>query len=324
MKKKSILSSKLSNLAWELWCLVSVIGIWPRHIEPNLLFVRKQKLAFPNLPQAFSGLKILHLSDLHFDQEKPSPFFEKIAEKARKLKPDLILFTGDFISYGKVISEEGLCQFLKSFHAPMGCFACLGNHDYETYVTIDASGSLVPTKNHESPLNKGLKKLFSFSTPFKPETRKQNSSIPPSSALTACLQKAGITLLENATFTVKKGDDTLTLGGVGDRFLGRDQTDLPLSSNNFNLVMAHNPDSAYELLGNGADITFSGHTHGGQVNLPFIREKFLKQEIPHWHKGVRKRGSSVALISAGVNSPMTFRFLCPPEITLLELTKEAT
>ena len=97
-----------SEWAWDLWCIVSGIGIWPRYIEPNILRVTRISLPIAHLPFELIGLKILQFSDLHWNHQFSSFLQKKLIHKINALKPDLIVFTGDFLCCSKLENREGL------------------------------------------------------------------------------------------------------------------------------------------------------------------------------------------------------------------------
>ena len=101
--------------------------------------IRRVPLAFPNLPPAFRGLKIVQISDIHsgsFDNKKA---VEKGVQMILDLKPDLILFTGDLIN-DRATEMEDYVDVFSRLKAPMGVFSTLGNHDYGDYVKWPIGG----------------------------------------------------------------------------------------------------------------------------------------------------------------------------------------
>lgn len=100
--------------------------------------VSKLKLAFENLPAAFKGLKIVHISDIHSGSFTDRQAVEKGIEKIMEQKPDLILFTGDLVNDRATEMEEYKHVFSK-LKAPLGVYSTLGNHDYGDYVHWDSA-----------------------------------------------------------------------------------------------------------------------------------------------------------------------------------------
>lgn len=92
------------------------------------LQVNQVEVPLPHLPQWAENLKIAHLSDLHVGQDVPDDFIRQALKLAQQEKPDLIILTGDFVSY----NWENLRRMRSAFRvlkAKFGVFACLGNHD---------------------------------------------------------------------------------------------------------------------------------------------------------------------------------------------------
>ncbi len=111
---------------------------WPvpfdflKHIGmENQLFdleVAQYDLYLPGWPKAFSGLSLVQVSDIHFGKYIHQDYLRMVLTEAKKLKPDIFAFTGDFISHPKDIAPMG--GLMKGFKAPLGVYALLGNHDH--------------------------------------------------------------------------------------------------------------------------------------------------------------------------------------------------
>ena len=93
------ISTFLANLCWNAWCCLSIVGIWPRFIEPTLLKKSYVKLKIPKLPLDLQGLKIAQFSDLHLHSKVSDSFLRKIKQKIDSFQPDIIFFTGDFLCF---------------------------------------------------------------------------------------------------------------------------------------------------------------------------------------------------------------------------------
>jgi hypothetical protein len=98
---------------------------------PNQVYlpeVFEYEVKLPGWPKEFSGLTLVQLSDIHYGKYIHKEYLKFVFDAAKKLKCDLLVFTGDFISFRKDIpAMRGL---LKGFRAPMGVYALLGNHDH--------------------------------------------------------------------------------------------------------------------------------------------------------------------------------------------------
>lgn len=316
----------LSDLLWDFWCFVSVVGIWPRFIEPRLIATTKLKVEIPLLPKSLNGLKILQLSDLHFHHGVPDFFLQKMLSKIKQLAPDLIVFTGDFLCYSKLENQERLQRILAAMHAPYGCFAILGNHDYNEYVSISQSGDYdVKEVNSSSSIKKGLSRLWNDVVLTKTVTaRAQNVTL--NQPLVALLKKTPFQLLHNCTMLIPIKGSHLNICGLGEYMLGRFLPEVAFQGYDRSypgIVLTHNPDSVPHLKIYPGDVVLAGHTHGGQVNIPGMSKKFTVLENMHLKKGLWKIDGKWVYINRGVGSAMTFRCFSVPEILLLTLSSEA-
>jgi predicted MPP superfamily phosphohydrolase len=88
--------------------------------------------------------------------------------------------------------------------------------------------------------------------------------------------------------------------------------------------VVHSPDPAPELVALGYDLVVAGHTHGGQVRIPFVGALVTNSHVPRGlSMGLIRMGPSYLHVSPGMGTSKyaPFRFLCRPEATLLELRK---
>lgn len=211
--------------------------------------LKTEKLTIANLPNAFKGLKILQISDLHVGSFLDDEPLKKAVEIINNQQADVIFFTGDLVND---ITEETLpfIDVLSKINAPMGVYSILGNHDYGDYFyqRDDLEG-----KKHNYELMKAVH------------------------------QKLGWKLLLNEHHIIEKNNERLAVIGVenwgsSDRFpkLGDiDKAKNGLLASDIKLLLSHDP-SHWDaiVLPNHTDIsaTFSGHTHGMQFGI----------EIPHF------------------------------------------
>jgi uncharacterized protein len=105
--------------------------------------INRKQFSHPGLPQEFSGLRILHLSDWHFEGTITREYFEQVTQIAVREVVDLVVFTGDLLDQQACL--EWLPTTLGRFSAPLGCWYILGNHDWylgadETRDHLKASG----------------------------------------------------------------------------------------------------------------------------------------------------------------------------------------
>lgn len=141
------------------------------------------------------------------------------------------------------------------------------------------------------------------------------------------MQKAGITLLDNRAFWLKKKGERIKVGGVGDYF--RDIQDIKPTINetntdNFVILVSHNPDYIEDLKTDKVDLVFSGHTHGGQITFfglwaPLIPVKSGQK----YRTGIIELPNTKVIMSNGLGTVvLPFRFFARPQIITVILKRK--
>ncbi len=309
---------------WDTWCIASGIGIWPRYIEPNLLEVNRLVLPIAHLPPQLVGLKLLHFSDLHWSGRFSSFLQRKLIRKANALKPDLILFTGDFLCCSQLEDCKGLKNILESLKAKIGCFAVLGNHDYARFVTVNEQGDYdVEAPSSTSTIGKGFKRLFQPISLTKQVTV-QARQVEWHAELMALLKQTPFQVLNNTTKRIAYKGQWMNICGLEEYSLGRFNPEIAFKDYDVRypgIILSHNPDTLEMLKHYPGEIILSGHTHGGQVNLPVLWKRFTRIEHLQFKHGLKVIGKKWAYINRGISSVLKFRWFAAPELTLLTLQK---
>lgn len=259
--------------------------------------IRRVPLVFSNLPKAFSGLRIVHISDIHsgsFDNKKA---VEKGVQEILDLKPDLILFTGDLIN-DRATEMQDYIEVFGRLKAPMGVFSTLGNHDYGEYVKW-------PDKAARDQNIEDLKKLEAG---------------------------MGWRLLMNEHVVLEKEGQEIALIGIENwsakaRFpkYGKMWEAYPgVEKYPFKILMSHDPshwDAEVRPKYGDIDLTLSGHTHGMQfgIEIPGFKWSPVKYVYNQW-AGLYEEGKQKLYVNRGygfIGYPGRVGIL--PEITLIEL-----
>ncbi len=97
-------------------------------VEPDRLVVREVDLEIDELPDSFVGKKIAQLTDIHFEKEEDMQLMESVVKRVNALEPDIILYTGDFIT-SDMLSFEDLASYLDAMVPRMASVGIMGNHD---------------------------------------------------------------------------------------------------------------------------------------------------------------------------------------------------
>ncbi len=267
--------------------LLSMGGIaYDMFVERGSFSVETIQLTLKRLPKVFSGLRIAQISDIHMGGWMNPDRFQQVANIIKAESPDLLLITGDFL---------------------------LGHHfsDAEKQAIVD----LIPI------LSSLAGSIPSFAV------LGNHDYWTSSEAIRQMLFSCGITDLTNTVFTLTREKESLHLCGVDDIWKGDVRLDHVISKlkdDSIAILMAHEPDFADTSAATGKfDLQISGHTHGGQVNLPLLGppvRPYLGRKYPI---GLYKIGNMFQYTNRGVGmARLPIRFNCPPEITIFVLESD--
>jgi predicted MPP superfamily phosphohydrolase len=255
-------------------------------VEPDWLEVVTIPIHLPRLDPVFRGYRIVQLSDIHADTTwMDVQRLASIVQVANSLRPDLVLITGDFITYVHVRMHETLSA-LKALQAPDGIFAVLGNRDYLDDPT--ELRSLLPAYRIQELKN-------------RTHTLYRNG---------AMLHLVGMDDLWEQTDHYHL--PMLSLKGVLTSLL----QSLPTSGPT--ILLAHEPDFADVAATTGRiDLQLSGHTHGGQVRIPGHGAITLPNGGKKYQIGLYHVNTMIHYTSRGLGmiTPQ-IRINCRPEITV--------
>lgn len=263
-------------------------------VEPWDLRVRRYEIPLRDLPAGLEGMSILHYSDPHLGPRIPASYIRRSVEIGLDLRPDLVVLTGDYITHD--MSDIGpVADLMAAFvhQAPVGVVGVLGNHDwYGDGVAMQAALDRV-----------GVRMLRNQRLWLDGQRRWSHSPLPNS------LVFAGL-----ADLSEDRVDVRAALGGLEDG--------VP------RIVLAHQPDTAEipELAGPDGprvDLMLSGHTHGGQVRIPFLGTPGIPSNYGQKYAGGLIAGPRFpVLVSRGVGmSVLPVRVGVPPEIGLITLRR---
>ena len=243
--------------------------------------------------------------------------------RIKKATPDIIVFTGDFLCYSKLRDKDRLKRLLCSLSAPYGCYAILGNHDYQQTISINDKGEYDLMENQTSMVSKAFSRIFSSITLAKITTERAKE-VEANRELEALLKETPFELLNNDTKKIDIKGSCLNICGLGEYTLGKCLPAVAFKDYDRHypgIILAHNPDSIPLLKDFPGDIVLCGHTHGGQINLPWLWKKFTLLEDMRYKKGLFQLNNKWLYISRGVGGVMQFRWFAMPEIVLITLEK---
>jgi predicted MPP superfamily phosphohydrolase len=255
-------------------------------VEPTWLELNELEIRIPNLAPAFGGFRFVQLSDFHCSRQVTPAYLRQAVDLALAQQPDVVVLTGDFVHKGyKYVQAVAAC--LSRLSAPGGVYAVLGNHDFSVRNAL------------------GFRR-------YKHLHR----------AVAAALSEHGIRVLQNESVRLQRGDGVLHLVGVDDlwsRVCDLERAFADLDGASPRVVLAHNPRTIEFLNGRRCDLMLSGHTHGGQINLPRLGRPTLGRRARRFAAGLyRYRGSHV-YVNKGIGFGFRFRFGVRPEVAVLTL-----
>ena len=283
----------LKRLAWSTTALGAGMAGYSTLVEPRRVEINHLPIAIKGLPPAFAGLTIAQLTDLHRSRFVGAGYLNHCIDLANASRPDLMVFTGDYLTHGRAHSRRGQLVYggrdagaalaldcarcLGRARARFGVFASLGNHDHW------------------------------FDGDFVAQV----------------IRDRGIPVLRNANTEVRVNGESLPIVGLGD--LWTEGVNLSRAfagvTAPFALVLMHNPDTFPDWSRPGAHLILAGHTHGGQVNLPGIGPPLVPSEYgAKYAQGLFRRGDTQMYVNRGLGVLFPpVRFNCRPEIAVFHL-----
>ncbi|GGC79942.1 metallophosphoesterase [Thalassobacillus devorans] len=262
--------------------LLALLGLsggtyyYARYMEPDMLTIQEETLINSKIPGSFRDFKVVQFSDTHVGFHYTLEQLKEVVDRINRIKPDLILFTGDLVDRPNAYEWGGnIVEVLKKLQAPHGKYWIYGNHDHGGYGT-----DIVKKKMDES----------------------------------------GFQLLQNEHTVIKKEGASFILAGVDDLMLGKPDMEKTLQGtdrDSFVLLMVHEPDYADEVANYPVDVQLSGHSHGGQVQIPFFGYLVTPPYAEKYVEGRHTIGNLDLYVSRGLGTTrLPYRFLCKPEFTV--------
>lgn len=256
---------------------------------PDHLRVRRVTIESADLPRAFDGYRIVLFSDIHLGSMR-AELLERAVTEMNSLHPDLIAFTGDIQN----MRPQELGRYaptLARLHAADGIYSVLGNHDYTQYVPRLSA--------EQKRRNERLTRDFQTSLDWN--------------------------LLLNDRRILRRGGDSIVIAGEEND--GRPpfpqkadirRTLRGINPRSFVVMLQHDP-SAWRrsiLPGSNAQLTLSGHTHGGQMSFFGLRPTELTGSED---AGLYREGGRALYVSTGLGGFVPFRFHMDPEVVEITL-----
>lgn len=283
------METKISRRFFVYAGLVAALGTgvsYSRFVEPNFIRMTSHDVSIGR--KAIRGSvagRILHVADLHYGGTSLD-FIEEAFALGLRTDPDVIFITGDLIDHS-LTDPRPLRTFFENITSRAKVFASMGNHDGGEWARKAMRG-------HED-----------------------------SHTVRELLSESGVRVLHNTSELVEIGDSTFQIVGLGDYWSGEFEPDEAFENVDTSyptIVLSHNPDSKISLDAFKWDLMLSGHTHGGQIRVPFTgATPFAPVKDKRFVSGLNAWGNRLVHTTQGIATTANFRFNCRPEVTLLNV-----
>lgn len=270
-----------------IFLLITITIIYARYGGTSGLITKEYKIESSLIGEDFDGLKVVHFSDLHYLRVTNNDKLKEIVDEINLIKPDIVFFTGDLIDKDFTLTDkdkEALISELSSIKTKYGKYAVLGNHDYVKDIEI-------------------FKDIYSNSN---------------------------FTLLQNSYDIIySSNNDKLFIGGVDNYSYNEadinkvmeyfnDNSDIP-----YKIILVHEPDYIDNILTNyNVNLVLAGHSHNGQINIPYIKNFFLPYGSRKYYENYYKVNDTDLYISSGIGeSSVNFRLFNKPSINFYRINR---
>ncbi|BDD11397.1 metallophosphoesterase (plasmid) [Fulvitalea axinellae] len=266
---------------WGTIGIGAVSGLYTWQVEPFWLEFVKKKIHIKHLPESLKGKKLMQISDIHVGNRFDFGYIIDAFKQAQKLQPDIVVYTGDYVSYENEQQFGQLEKVLKhAVRGSLGTVGIFGNHDYgKNWAEQDVADRIGNQ-----------------------------------------LETAGIQMLRNTSVDIQ-GLNIIGFDDYWGLNFSPANALKTYKENKANIVLCHNPDVCDLNVWKGyKGWIFSGHTHGGQCKPPFLPPPVLPVRNKNYSAGEIDLGDGRMLyINRALGHSWQVRFNVRPEITVFEL-----
>ena len=268
-----------------IFLVLLLLIIYARYVGTSGLVTKEYAIYDKDVSTNFDGMKVVHLSDLHYNRAININKVKNIVNEINLINPDIVVFTGDLIDRDASLSDsdyDDLANSLIKINAKYGKYAVLGNHDY---------------KKRDKIIN-----LYN---------------------------DIGFKYLEN-DYDIIYGDDNsqIFIGGIGNVSYNKDDIDKTLekidSENQYRIILVHEPDISDKIISKyNVDLILAGHSHNGQVRLPFIGAIVKPPHAKKYYDNYYNLKGTKLYVSSGIGvSNVNYRLWNRPSINFYRINKE--
>lgn len=270
--------------------VISLVLAYSHFIATQMITFHEYKITNENITKNFDGFKIIQISDIHYGRMFNKNKLDRLIKSINEQKPDIVVLTGDLIDKNTNLTTSmanSLGNELKKIKANIAKYAITGNHDYK----FDEWQNIIETGNFEDLDN-------TYDTIYK--NGYSNILI---AGVSTVIDKQNINDKLTSTIDYINSFDN---GG-------------PI----YKILIMHEPDVIDELNNNKFDLILAGHTHNGQVRLPFLPPIILPENGQKYPGPYYKINNSDMYVSNGLGvSTISFRLFNTPSYNIYRLTSK--
>lgn len=270
--------------------IIAAILLYSRFIATKGLVTKEYKITSSSIQDNFHGFKIVHISDVHYGRTTDKKDLNNMVKEVNLLKPDIVVLTGDLIDRDTKLDDDlkgEISEALSSINANVGKYAISGNHDSnfsEWENIINDSGFKNLNDTYELIYNDGY-------TPILLAGLSSNLN-----------NQVDITERYNKILEYSNNENIKEL---------------------YKILLIHEPDYINNIDYSNFNLILAGHSHNGQVRLPFIGGIILPNGAKKYYKEHYKINNTDLYISSGIGtSGISFRLFNKPSINFYRLTNK--
>ena len=272
--------------------IILIIGLviaYGFFIEPKLITVKEYKIAQNSWPDNFNGFKIVHISDLHYGRVFDEKSLEKLVDSINEQEPDIVVLTGDLIDKDTNMTTSmanKISELLNKIETSSGKYAINGNNDlsFDEWTNIISGGGFKDLNNTYDTIYKdGYDYIFI----------------------------AGASTIKDKVSTNDKLKTAID-------YLNSFESGGPI----YKILLLHEPDAIDDLSVNPFNLVLAGHSHAGQIKLPFIGAVVLPEGAQKYYDSYYKVENADLYVSNGLGvSNYNFRLFNTPSYSVYRLVK---
>lgn len=278
MKKRIRPWVKVTLILILILAITILYGIF---IATKKLDVNKYNVVNKNIPENFSGIKIAHISDIHYNNAIKKKELKNIVNRINDLEPDIVIFSGDILDNSIVYNDSDkntLIEYLSQIDDNLGKYIIRGNDDYDDIwlEIVESSGFTMLNNSYQLIYN-------DYDNPII------------IAGLDSKYNKENLDMIYN--------------------YINNDGKNIK-----YRILVIHEPDYINNIDSNKFNLILAGHSLGGQIKIPVLQNIFLPQNSKNYYKDYYKIKNTDFYISSGLGTTkIKFRLFNNPSINMYTL-----